>query len=322
MSGIYVRTFTPLLGRHPLSTSNPSVSPRGTVNLRSCRRSANHISLIGHTRPGESRRRTGENRPRIAQVDSAAGIASADDTTPGSPGDTGGVQSPPDPAAAAGTDPPATASPGLKLHTPGPLRVPQMVLHSRGCALTSSLHAGADRDGAGLRASRSRPQTPADPGGNVIAEVATQISAAMSTLPQRLAASVAGTGAAGHPSPQSTPNTATRISPQGGVYSDSADRTAPPETVVPVAVRTLVHDTATALTRRRWAPGRRGTDPQRRNPARPGLTTSSQHRRNRHSHSQRRATADCGTYSATARDRGLDLAGCDRHHRTLSGQHR
>ena len=42
----------------------------GTVNLRSCGRSANHISLIRHTRPGESRRRTGENRPRIAQVDS------------------------------------------------------------------------------------------------------------------------------------------------------------------------------------------------------------------------------------------------------------
>ena len=34
-------------------------------------RSANHISLIRHTRPGESRRRTGENRPRIAHVDSA-----------------------------------------------------------------------------------------------------------------------------------------------------------------------------------------------------------------------------------------------------------
>jgi haloacid dehalogenase-like hydrolase len=43
----------------------------GTVNLRSCGRSANHISLIRHTRPGESQRRTGENRPRIAQVDSA-----------------------------------------------------------------------------------------------------------------------------------------------------------------------------------------------------------------------------------------------------------
>ena len=42
-----------------------------TVNLRSCGRSVNHISLIRHTRPGESRRRTGENRPRIAQVDSA-----------------------------------------------------------------------------------------------------------------------------------------------------------------------------------------------------------------------------------------------------------
>src|SRR6476660_6614811 len=43
----------------------------GTVNLRSCEPSANHISLIGHTRPGQSRTRTGENRPRIAQVDSA-----------------------------------------------------------------------------------------------------------------------------------------------------------------------------------------------------------------------------------------------------------
>ena len=45
--------------------------PAGTVNLRSCGRSANHIRLIRHTRPGESRRRNGENRPRIAQVDSA-----------------------------------------------------------------------------------------------------------------------------------------------------------------------------------------------------------------------------------------------------------
>ena len=45
----------------------------GTVNLRSCGRSANRISLIRHTRPGESRRRTGENRPRTAQVDSAPG---------------------------------------------------------------------------------------------------------------------------------------------------------------------------------------------------------------------------------------------------------
>jgi hypothetical protein len=43
----------------------------GTVNLRSCGGSPNHISLIRHTRPGESRRRNGENRPRIAQVDSA-----------------------------------------------------------------------------------------------------------------------------------------------------------------------------------------------------------------------------------------------------------
>ncbi|MET0956138.1 MAG: hypothetical protein ABWY68_09320 [Cryobacterium sp.] len=47
--------------------------PTGTVNLRSCGRSANHISLIDHTRPGESRRRTGENRPRIAQVDAMKG---------------------------------------------------------------------------------------------------------------------------------------------------------------------------------------------------------------------------------------------------------
>ena len=43
----------------------------GTVNLSPCRRSTNNISLIGNTRPGESRRRTWENRPRIAQVDSA-----------------------------------------------------------------------------------------------------------------------------------------------------------------------------------------------------------------------------------------------------------
>ena len=47
------------------------LTDEGTVNLRSCGRSANHKSLIGHTRPGESRTRTGENRPRIAQVDSA-----------------------------------------------------------------------------------------------------------------------------------------------------------------------------------------------------------------------------------------------------------
>jgi hypothetical protein len=51
------------------------VSAVGTVNLRSCGRSANHISLIGHTRPGESRRRTGEKRPRIAQVDNARQLA-------------------------------------------------------------------------------------------------------------------------------------------------------------------------------------------------------------------------------------------------------
>ena len=43
----------------------------GTVNLRSCGRSADRIRLIRHTRPGESRRRNGENRPRTAQVDSA-----------------------------------------------------------------------------------------------------------------------------------------------------------------------------------------------------------------------------------------------------------
>ena len=49
----------------------------GTVNLTSCGRSANHISLIRHTRPGESRRRTGENHPRIAQVDSAPERAAA-----------------------------------------------------------------------------------------------------------------------------------------------------------------------------------------------------------------------------------------------------
>ena len=46
--------------------------------MRSCGRSANHISLIRHTRPGESRRRTGENRPRIAQVDSAGEQAQED----------------------------------------------------------------------------------------------------------------------------------------------------------------------------------------------------------------------------------------------------
>ena len=48
-----------------------AIGARGTVNLRSSGRSPNHISLICHTRPGQSRRRTGENRPRIAQVDSA-----------------------------------------------------------------------------------------------------------------------------------------------------------------------------------------------------------------------------------------------------------
>ena len=49
------------------------LTDEGTVNLRSCGRSANHKSLIGHTRPGESRTRTGENRPRIAQVDAMKG---------------------------------------------------------------------------------------------------------------------------------------------------------------------------------------------------------------------------------------------------------
>ena len=57
-------------GRY-LDRGGSVTNKRGTVNLRSCGRSANHISLIRHTRPGESRRRTGENRPRIAQVDSA-----------------------------------------------------------------------------------------------------------------------------------------------------------------------------------------------------------------------------------------------------------
>jgi F420H(2)-dependent quinone reductase len=51
----------------------------GHCQLESCGSSANHISLIRHTRPGESRRRTGENRPRIAQVDSA--VRSAVDET-------------------------------------------------------------------------------------------------------------------------------------------------------------------------------------------------------------------------------------------------
>jgi hypothetical protein len=55
-------------------------SSTGTVTLRSCGRSANHISLIRHTRTGESRRRTGENRPRSAQVDSA--IVSRGQLTP------------------------------------------------------------------------------------------------------------------------------------------------------------------------------------------------------------------------------------------------
>ena len=62
----------PSIGRYLCDQINLSCSvPVGTVNLRSCGRSANRISLIRHTRPGESRRRTGENRPRTAQVDSA-----------------------------------------------------------------------------------------------------------------------------------------------------------------------------------------------------------------------------------------------------------
>ena len=58
-------------GQDRLVGSDPHMSRMGTVNLRSCGRSANRISLIRRTRPGESRRRTGENRPRTAQVDSA-----------------------------------------------------------------------------------------------------------------------------------------------------------------------------------------------------------------------------------------------------------
>jgi hypothetical protein len=42
------------VGRQPLE---------GTVNLRSCGRSANRISLISHTRPGESQRRTRRKSP-------------------------------------------------------------------------------------------------------------------------------------------------------------------------------------------------------------------------------------------------------------------
>jgi len=64
-----VRLLDTLPERLALARSNRL--PHGTVNLRSCGRSANHISLIGHTRPGESRTQTGENRPRIAQVDGA-----------------------------------------------------------------------------------------------------------------------------------------------------------------------------------------------------------------------------------------------------------
>ena len=62
-----------LAGRLRFASLPTPATLEGTVNLRSCGRSANHISLIRHTRPGESRRRTGENRPRIAQVDSAVG---------------------------------------------------------------------------------------------------------------------------------------------------------------------------------------------------------------------------------------------------------
>ena len=64
-------TCLPMTNCKPARNCNWTSRRRGTVNLRSCGRSANHISLIRHTRPGESRRRTGENRPRIAQVDSA-----------------------------------------------------------------------------------------------------------------------------------------------------------------------------------------------------------------------------------------------------------
>jgi hypothetical protein len=70
----FVRFDVPALGDPADLEEGEHVQPNGAVNLRSCGRSANHISLIRHTRPGESRRRTGENRPRIAQVDSALDI--------------------------------------------------------------------------------------------------------------------------------------------------------------------------------------------------------------------------------------------------------
>jgi hypothetical protein len=60
-----------------------AVDREGTVNFRSCGRSANHISLISHTRPGECGGGTGESRPRIAQVDSAPQEALDRDPTGG-----------------------------------------------------------------------------------------------------------------------------------------------------------------------------------------------------------------------------------------------
>ena len=53
-------------------TPAPNTSTRASDLLRLFQvEVTNHINLIRHTRPGESRRRTGENHPRIAQVDSA-----------------------------------------------------------------------------------------------------------------------------------------------------------------------------------------------------------------------------------------------------------
>ena len=43
--------------------ASTNILVEGTVNLRSCGRSANHISLLRHTRPGESRRRTRQKSP-------------------------------------------------------------------------------------------------------------------------------------------------------------------------------------------------------------------------------------------------------------------
>ena len=67
---LVLRWVTRTAGSGALAKHWPG-TPDGTVNLRSCGRSANRVSLIRHTRPGESRRRTGENRPRTAQVDNA-----------------------------------------------------------------------------------------------------------------------------------------------------------------------------------------------------------------------------------------------------------